>query len=344
MKKIRILSLDGGGIKGIIPGVILTYMEKQLQLKSGSQRKIGDYFDFIAGTSTGGILACAYLMTNPDGTAKNSANDALDLYLKEGSGIFYRSMKQKIFSGFGLLDEKFSAQALEQDLLSFFGDVLLDSFSKPCLITAYEITARNAHFFNSAEATEPLYNFKVRDIARATSAAPTYFEPALIYSQAGQSFSLIDGGVFANNPALCAYAEVRKMKFSTLLKNAEKPDFPSAKDMLLISIGTGTVTEAYHYKDFKDAGQLKWLQPIIDILMSGNSETVDYQLTQIYKTLELKDQQDYYRLEPSLREALPKMDLASLQNIDNLRQAGLWFIDKNKATIDEIVGKILGNE
>lgn len=344
MKKIRILSLDGGGIRGIVPGVILTYIEKQLQVKSGSQRKIGDHFDFIAGTSTGGILACAYLMTSPDGTAKNSANDALDLYLKEGSGIFYRSMKQKISSGFGLLDEKFSAKALEQDLLSFFGDALLDSFAKPCLITAYEITARNACFFNSAEATETLYNFKVRDVARATSAAPTYFEPALIYSQAGQAFSLIDGGVFANNPALCAYAEARKMRFSRLLKNNEKPDLPSAKDMLLISIGTGTVTEAYHYKDFKDAGQLKWLQPIIDILMSGNSETVDYQLSQMYKTLEAKDQNDYYRLEPSLREALPKMDLASLQNIDNLRQAGLWFIDKNKAVIDEIVGKILANE
>lgn len=344
MKKIRILSLDGGGIRGIIPGVILSYLEKQLQLKSDSQRKIGDYFDFIAGTSTGGILACTYLMTGDDGMAKYSANDALDLYMKEGTGIFYRSMKQKISSGFGMLDEKYSAKALEQDLLSFFGEAMLSSFKKPCLITAYEMTARNAHFFNSAEAKEPLYNFKVRDIARATSAAPTYFEPALIYSAEGQGFSLIDGGVFANNPALCAYAEVRKMKFSALLKNKEKPDLPSAKDMLLLSIGTGTITEAYHYKDFKDAGQLKWLQPIIDILMSGNSETVDYQLTQMYKTLDTKDQQDYYRLEPSLREALPKMDLASLQNIDNLKQAGLWFIDKNKSRLDEIVGKILENE
>lgn len=344
MKKIRILSLDGGGIRGIIPGVILSYLEKQLQLRDNSHRKIGDYFDFIAGTSTGGILACAYLMGNEDGMAKYSAGDAVDLYLKEGSGIFYRSLKQKVSSGLGLLDEKYSATALEQDLLSFFGDAVLDSFIKPCLITAYEITARNAHFFNSAEAHDPLYNFKVRDIARATSAAPTYFEPALIYSQAGQSFSMIDGGVFANNPALCAYAEARKMKFSGLLKDREKPDLPTAKDMLLISIGTGTVKEAYHYKDFKNAGQLKWLQPIIDILMSGNAETVDYQLNQIYKTLDPDDQTDYYRLEPSLREALPKMDLASLQNIDNLKQAGLWFIDKNKSVLDEIVRKILENE
>jgi patatin-like phospholipase/acyl hydrolase len=221
---------------------------------------------------------------------------------------------------------------------------MLADFIKPCLITAYEITARNAHFFNSAEAKDPLYNFKVHDIARATSAAPTYFEPALIYSQAGQSFSLIDGGVFANNPALCAYAEVRKLKFSEILNDNQKPDFPSARNMLIVSIGTGTVKKPYHFKDFINAGELRWLEPIIDILMSGNSETVDYQLKQMYRTLDPADQDDYYRLEPSLREALPDMDLATIENLENLRQAGLWFVDKNKALLDEIVDKLHENE
>lgn len=344
MKKVRILSLDGGGIRGIIPGVILGYIEKQLQIRDHSNRKIGDYFDFIAGTSTGGILACAYLMPGANGQAKYAADDALNIYLKEGGDIFHRNVMKKIFSGFGFFDEKYSAVELEKDLKSFFGEGMLADFIKPCLITAYELTSRNAHFFNSADASDPLYNFKVHDIARATSAAPTYFEPALIYSQAGQAFSLIDGGVFANNPSLCAYAEVRKLKFSEILKNTDKPDYPSAKDMLIVSVGTGTVKRPYHYKDFENAGEIKWLQPIIDILMSGNAETVDYQLMQMYRTLEPADQKDYYRLEPSLREALPDMDLATLENLENLKQAGLWFIDKNKAILDEIVGKILAND
>lgn len=344
MKKIRILSLDGGGIRGIIPGVILGYIEKQLQLKDNSNRKIGDYFDFIAGTSTGGILACAYLTPGNGGYARYAADDALNIYLKEGGDIFHRKTLKRIFSGFGLLDEKYDVSELEKDLKAFFGEVMLADFIKPCLITAYELTARSAHFFNSADASDPLYNFKAHDIARATAAAPTYFEPALIYSQAGQAFSLVDGGVFANNPALCAYAEVRKLKFSTLLNNPDKPDFPSAKDMLIISVGTGTVKRPYHYKDFKDAGELEWIQPIIDILMSGNAETVDYQLMQMYRTLEPADQKDYYRLEPALREALPDMDLASMENLENLRQAGLWFIDKNKSMLDEIVDKILEHD
>lgn len=344
MKKIRILSLDGGGIRGIIPGIILSYLEKQLQIKSGTNRRIGDFFDFIAGTSTGGILACAYLVAGQNGQARYGADDALNIYLKEGGDIFHRTLMKRIFSGFGLVDEKYDARELETDLQSFFGDVMLGQFIRPCLITAYELTARNACFFNSADAANPLYDFKARDVARATSAAPTYFEPAQIYSRTGQAFSLIDGGVFANNPTLCAYAEVRKLKFSEILADKNKPDYPSAKDMLIISVGTGTVKRPYFYKDFQDAGELEWLQPIIDILMSGNAETVDYQLKQMFLTLDAADQKDYYRLEPALREALPDMDLATIENLENLRQAGLWFIDKNKVLLDEIIDKILANE
>jgi hypothetical protein len=109
-------------------------------------------------------------------------------------------------------------------------------------------------------------------------------------------------------------------------------------------LGTGTVKNPYYYKDFKNAGELKWLQPIIDILMSGNAETVDYQLMQMYKTLNVTDQQDYYRLEPSLREALPDMDVATPLNLENLRQAGLWFIDQNKPKLDEMIDKLLVND
>ncbi len=342
MNKIRILSLDGGGIRGIIPGTILGYLEKKLQSLDNSQLKIGDYFDFIAGTSTGGILACTYLLPGGSGTAKMSAEEALDIYLKEGGAIFHSDLLSSFRSGFGLFDEKYGAASLEENLQRVFQDRLLSHFIKPCLITAYEITARNAYFFNSANArSDPMYNFRVTDVARSTSAAPTYFEPAKIKSRSGQRFHFIDGGVFANNPTLCAYAEARKLKFSELLKRDDKPDLPSAKNMLIVSIGTGTVKKPYHFSELKDVGQLGWIQPVIDILMSGNSETVDYQLKQIYSTLSGSNKKDYYRLEPPLREALSEMDVASSINLENLRQAGLWFVNKNKETLDEIAEKLL---
>ncbi len=344
MKKIRILSLDGGGIRGIIPGVILNYLEKKLQSLDKNNLKIGDYFDFIAGTSTGGILACTYLLPATTGRAKYSANEALNIYLKEGGEIFHSDVLSKIRSGFGLLDEKYDDSALNTNLHAIFQDSLLSTFIKPCLITSYEITSRSAYFFNSADAkADAIYDFKVKDVARSTSAAPTYFEPARIQSESGQTFYFIDGGMFANNPSLCAYAEVRKLKFSELLQREDKPDLPSAKDMLMVSIGTGTVKKPYYFNDLKNAGKLEWIQPIIDILMSGNTETVDYQLKQMYRTLSKNDKNDYYRLEPSLREAMSEMDLATGINLENLKQAGLWYVNKNKGMLDEIAMKILDN-
>lgn len=343
MKKIKILSIDGGGIRGIIPGVILTYLEKRLQVLTKSNLKIGDFFDFVAGTSTGGILACLYLIPGEEGKAKYSANDAVQLYLQKGQDIFARNNFEKILSLYTLFEPKFGTKNLEKYLLDFFGDVKLNQLIKPCLITAYEIVQRNAVLFTSADAVDSLRNFFVRDVARATSAAPTYFSPAHIQSEEGQIFSLTDGGVYANNPALCAYAEARKTKFKSLFNDELKVDCPSAKDMLILSFGTGTVKKQYHYENFQKAGAIKWLEPIIDVLMSANSETVDFQLTKMYQTLDTKDCNDYHRIEPPLFEACSEMDDASPENLEKLKQAGLYYIDKNEALLNEIAAKVVAN-
>lgn len=346
MKKIRILSIDGGGIRGIIPGTILTQLEKMLQKMEGdSNRKIGDYFDMIAGTSTGGILTCLYLMPDEEGKAKYTAAEALDLYVKNGHTIFDRTFMERILSAGGILREKYSADPLYNLLTQYFGDETIDHFIKPSLITSYDITDRKALFFTSADAKlDAMYNFKIRDAARATSAAPTYFSPARISSMNGQLYTLVDGGMFANNPALCAYAEARKTKFSALLNDTEKIDKPTAQDMIIVSLGTGSVKKRYSYDDFKDAGEIKWLEPVIDILMSGNSETVAYQLTQMYLTLDPQFQHNYYRLEPGLKEACSEMDIATTENVNNLYQAGLTYVKDNVEQLEAIAKAILEND
>ncbi|HEY5407495.1 MAG TPA: patatin-like phospholipase family protein [Ginsengibacter sp.] len=346
MKKIRILSIDGGGIRGILPGTILMQLEKILKRKdAGNSYKLGDYFDMIAGTSTGGILSCIYLTPGEDGKAKYSAEEALNLYLKNGHTIFDRNLLEKIISGGGIFHEKYSNDPIEKLLKNYFGEETLDHFIKPSLITAYEITDRKAVFFSSTDAkTDALYNFKITDVAKATSAAPTFFPPAHIESLNGQLFTLVDGGMFANNPALCAYAEARKIAFSKILNDKNKKDKPTAKDMIIISIGTGSVKKKYSYKDFIHTGELKWLHPVIDILMSGNSETVAYQLTQMYLTLDKKDQSNYVRLEPGLKEACSEMDIATPENVNNLYQAGLTFVHDNAKLLEQIADNLLENQ
>ncbi|MBA9073318.1 patatin-like phospholipase/acyl hydrolase [Flavobacterium gossypii] len=340
-KKIRILSLDGGGIRGIITCVILKYIEEQLQKLDNPNAKIGDYFDLIAGTSTGGILAAILLFPNSDKKAKYSVETALDLYAKHGETIFNVSFWQQLINPFGLFNEKISQRALERQLQEVFGKLEIKDFIKPCLITSYDIFHRKAKFFTSHEANSDLENFYAKDACRATSAAPTYFEPAKIKSLYGQEFTLIDGGVYANNPALCAYAEARKIEFSKILQHPEKKDYPKISDMIILSIGTGEVLKPYNFRQFENAGKVKWIQPLIDILLSANVETTDYHLRKMYETLGARNRQNYHRLMPSLKNASPEMDDVSSKNIYELIQAGLAYIDQHREELNEIAKKLI---
>jgi uncharacterized protein len=343
-KKITILSLDGGGIRGIITCVVLKYIEEQLQKLDHPDAKIGDYFDLIAGSSTGGILAAIILHPNKDHRAKFSVQEALDLYAKKGDMIFNVPFWEKIINPFGLFNEKISEKNFEKQLEDFFGKLELKDLVKPCLITSYDISARQAKFFTSHDAHVPLENFYVKDVCRATAAAPTYFEPAKINSLYNQEFVLIDGGVYANNPSLCAYAEARKIKFSEVLNDSNKIDYPSVNDMIIVSVGTGTVMKSYKFKDFENAGKLKWISPLIDILLSSNVETVDYHIQKMFETLGPRNEKNYHRLMPDLKNASPEMDDTRKNNIFELIQAGLVFVDENQEQLNAIAKKLVKNK
>lgn len=312
----NILSLDGGGIRGIIPGMVLVALEQKLQqIKQNPNLRLADVFDLIAGTSTGGILTCLYLcpdMQNPP-RPRFSAQEAVKLYLENGDDIFDVSFFKKISSAGGLTDEKYSADALEKVLKSYLGDLKLSQLLKPCLITAYDINRRKAKFFNSADVAQdgPARDFYVRDVARATSAAPTYFEPANITAMDRGVHPLVDGGVFANNPAMCACVEA-------FGKNASL----KVSDLKVLSLGTGTSDKPYEYTVAKSWGKLGWVGPVLDIMMSGVSDTVDYQLKMLFNSANVPAQ--YLRLQADLTDhpVDSAMDNASEKNLRALEKAG----------------------
>ncbi|MGK7394059.1 MAG: patatin-like phospholipase family protein [Candidatus Cyclobacteriaceae bacterium M3_2C_046] len=327
--KIVILSIDGGGIRGIIPATILKVIEEKLQQKLNDQNaRLADCVDLAGGTSTGSILVGGMLTPDPHYTM----SDLLDLYMKEGPEIFKTNIFNQLIGG--IFDEKYPAEHIEKVLEKYFGQLKLNELEKPCLITAYDIFHRKSVFFTSHEANSESKNFKVTDVLRASTAAPTYFETAAVTSELGATYPLIDGGVFANNPALCAYAEARKMVFP-----AKQLAKPTAKDMIIISIGTGTAKEQFPYDKAKDWGAIGWIRPLIEIMMSGNAETVDYQLRQIYDTLGPEDSSCYYRLQVDLREVEvdPAMDNAHPENLEKLNQAGLKFAADHENSLDDIV-------
>ncbi len=327
-KLTRILSIDGGGIRGIIPGQILVTLEEKLRKKSGDKdARIADYFDLIAGTSTGGILACAHLCPDPKKPLrpKFNAKQVVNLYLERGDEIFNTPVFHKLRTLGGTSDEKYPATELEEALNDYFGDTKLSQLLKPCLITAYDIKRRQGHFFTQRDAIkDDGWNYYVKEVARATSAAPTYFECAKVKSLTNITYPLIDGGVFVNNPALCAYAEVHN-EFNV-----------TAKNMVILSLGTGFAKKQYDYNQAKDWGLIGWVKPLIDIMMSGVAEVVDYQLKQIYDAVGAPKQ--YLRINKQLPVGVnADMDDASQQNLNALKELGTEAAQEFDARLDEFV-------
>ncbi|MBN8701621.1 MAG: patatin-like phospholipase family protein [Bacteroidetes bacterium] len=341
-KLTRILSLDGGGIRGILPGQILVSLEKKLQQKTNnSNARLAHYFDFIAGTSTGGILTCAYLCPNEEDATmpKFTAQEAVNLYLLKGGNIFQTNVFQKIKSVSGLSDEKYSAKDLEESLHTYFGSKRLSQLLKPCIITSYNIFSRTTHFFTQHDAVQKEgYDYYLHEVARATAAAPTYFEPALVHSMSGVSYPLIDGGIFANNPGMVAYAEARQL-FDSPAKPSGKV---TAADMFMLSIGTGTVKKPYDYKKAKNWGAIGWASPIIDMMMSGVSETVDFQLGKLFDADGAA--QNYIRLTPELGTAHSEMDNATPENLLALKEAGIAAAEKFDDELNVVADVLIAGE
>lgn len=345
-KKIRVLSIDGGGIKGIIPATILVYLEQKLQeFSNNKEARIADYFDLIAGTSTGGILTCAYLIpdANNPSRPKLTAEQALSLYLDDGKHIFSLPFWRKIRTLFGWVDEKYSHRNMERLLKKHLGaKTYLSQLLKPCLIPAYDIERNSAVFFNSMNAKEAATrDAKVWQVARATAAAPTFFEPTVVKLQGGDRLPLVDGGVFANNPAMCAYTEVNKMDFSKIDSSRNLPDRPTHEDILMVSIGTGKINRRYLVKEMRKRGKIGWAKPVVDMMMSGSLKTVDHQLKKLFTQTQVEETGIYYRFQTALTEATSAMDNTSPENLAALHQIALAYIEEHRDRLDEVAAALI---
>lgn len=302
-----ILSIDGGGIRGLIPALVLAEIEKQ------TGNNIASLFDLIAGTSTGGILALGLCIDNGSGQPKYSAKDLVGLYKERGKEIFERSLWKGVSSVGGLTDEKYSEEGLEKILEEYFENEPLGAALTDCMITSYDIQLREPHYFKSWR--NKWKSVEMRHVARATSAAPTYFEPALI-PVSGGTRALIDGGVFVNNPAVSAYAEYRRI-------------FPKEKRFFVVSIGTGELVRPIAYSEAKDWGKAGWLLPLLSCMFDGASDATNYQMKHI-----LGD--SFVRLQTSLSIASDDMDDATNGNVENLKLEAKKLIRIHKKDIENI--------
>lgn len=327
-----ILSIDGGGMKGIVSALVLIELEDIIKKYTGANTVyLVDYFDLIAGTSTGSILAALLLCPNDCNRPKYTASDALNLYLTKGKTMFQTNPLHKLRTLGGLIGPKYKNKALVAELNSYFGSVKTADLLKPCLLTSYNMTTRDSLFFNSLSSLKSEdRNFNLADAVLASTAAPTFFPPSCIKSCNSCEDCLVDGGVFANNPSLCALIEALKLERT---KNIT--------DTMVLSIGNVYSAKSYDYNNVKHWGAINWAFPLLDVLMDASEQTVDYQLNKLYSTLGVSNQ--YLRVVANVKEKVPSMDDTSKEAIDRLLEIGNELVKKKHRDLEHYARMLLDN-
>jgi predicted acylesterase/phospholipase RssA len=337
---IRILSIDGGGMRGVMAVRILAELERL------SGRPIASLFDVIAGTSTGGMIALGLTQPGPDGKPRLSAQDVQDIYIKFGATIFPRiawrpfgwrpiwAGRPVIVQRFGALafprrysNARYSAVGLEKLLRELLGTTRLSEAMADVIVPSYDWKAGRAFVFRSREAREKSsIDPTMAQVARATTAAPTYFPPMRL--RAGdRELVLIDGGVAANNPASIAYYEAL---YQARSEGRLDPDF------LVLSLGTGRPPVAVPtYEELWSRNWLRMGMGMLGVLMDGTSEISDELLTGIIRPRHPSSR--YWRLDTDLNAVRLNMDDASERQVSGLLALAEQTISDNRDELAEMV-------
>ena len=254
--KYRILSIDGGGIRGVIPAIILDRLTREL----------GDWtdkVDLIAGTSVGGLIALAIASGVP-------SKDIREFLETKGELIFADSLLDDIRDLSQLLGAQYDNKYLERSIVRIVGgyDITLGDLEKTVLIPSF--TLDNEEKDQSKRRWKPklFHNLPTSDsdadkfawkVGLYTSAAPTYFPAVDGY---------IDGGIYANNPCMCALAQTQDLRL-------EKR--PALADVVMLSLSCGSATSHIERKPRLDWGITQWAKPLLDILFDGVNDVATYQ-------------------------------------------------------------------
>ena len=270
MAKYRILSIDGGGIRGIVT----TVMMQRLQSTPGLEWFL-DKVDLIAGTSTGGLLAL--------GIARGLGLEEIrDLYVNDGPEIFDDSWLDDLLDLGKLRGADYKTGPMRRVFKRVLGEhTRLGQLRKRVLITAFDMDNEDEEDLKRTWKPKLFHNFPgsgndrqelAYKVGMYTAAAPTYFPSVDGY---------IDGGVYATNPAMCALAQTQDKRY--------RPT-PSLDEVELLSLGTGTSLLHIRGKTL-DWGYAQWIKPLISLMLDGISGIADYQCNQMLRNR-------YHRLAP----------------------------------------------
>jgi patatin-like phospholipase/acyl hydrolase len=275
-KHCRILALDGGGLKGLFTAKLLADLESHLGVR------IAEHFDLITGTSTGAIIALGLGLRVP-------TQDILRFYREKGPLIFDAP-------GYGLLKAKYSAEPLQKALTEVFGERTLGESQTALVVPAFNIQRREVKLFKTRHSSRLIKDHKMRavDVAMASAAAPTYL-PSFVDDS---HIEYVDGGIWANNPALVGVIEAMSVL------GYDK------RDISVLSIGT--TKEVFRMDSVKrDGGKFDWASKVSDIFIGADSSATDAMVEHLLRDDPDEDATRYVRINPEVAAGEFKLDKLS---------------------------------
>ena len=285
MPKFLILSIDGGGLRGVVPLTVLQHIQSRVS------KPVLSYFSLVAGTSTGGLIASALTLPgNQRGGFRYTLEEVLEVYKQDGNTIFPMPMGA-VESGLRKVWSLFSATYPEEGIKKVFdrilGEARLADAKVPLLISSYDLFTNRPLFFKSRQAREfPAFNALLYDVCRATSAGPTYLPahemsyPLSETDDYNPRRMCIDGGIFINNPSMAALAEFSKHHVKYGYPSNTQGDI-NYEDVFVLSLGTGSFVGQAARKEDKQKGLLYWAPRMPEVMMRGVNQSVDYQMKQM---------------------------------------------------------------
>ncbi|KQJ87808.1 patatin-like protein 1 [Brachypodium distachyon] len=346
-KLITVLSIDGGGIRGLIPSTILACLETKLQAIDGPKARIADYFDVIAGTSTGALLTCMLATPSPGDNKLpvKAASELNEFYLEHGPKIFPQKklgFLNKAANMVGaVMGPKYDGKVLHEKIKDVTGKVKIKDTITNILVPTFDVKHLQPVIFSTDEAkVDPLKNAYLSDICISTSAAPIYF-PAYLFEVEEWKYNLIDGGVAANNPTMAAITSMMIPKEVPGGKLESSPrNHAEDNDFLVISLGTGYTRPEEEYTAPKCAkwGAWQWIYkggftPLIDIFSHASADMVDIHVNVLFKALRMEE--NYLRIQHDfLKGDTSSMDLATNKNMHALIGIGEKLLKSKVARVN----------
>lgn len=301
-------------MRGIVPATFLETIEEISGLG------IAELFDVMVGTSTGAILAAGLSVANEDRKPKYKSTDFVKLYQDMGKTIFHkdRSILEVLD---GISRPSYNPAGYEKLLKDYFEEATLSEALCELAVPSIELEDMNMHIFTRSNArADSQHDFKIRELIRAATAAPTYFPAAKVTSVDDKTKgTFVDAGLSTNNPGVIALAEAK-----SLAQDAH---------YLFVSLGTGAITKPINAMKATNWGEIEWIKSIFDL--QGDAQS-SYTETAIATFLEGNKNNAYHRFQIDLHRLPFQLDDTKPKHIEELRAAAIKATQEQFNTINQL--------